>query len=917
MRCRSCGYDDPLPGSRFCPRCGAAFAGGPDAAAVQVTQTVEHNAGRVVGVQTEVIEGDVYGGDIYQAQIYVLSGAGRDADWGRFLSDATPPYKGLASYTAQDHAVFKGRDHEVRQVVRRIGEGRATVVYGAPGVGKTSLIAAGVVPNLIDNGGFVVHIHDYQQPETSIRAALDACAGTVRVALPEAASLPALLAAITETTRGSLVLVLDQFERLFDRSVTDAGRDRIVGGLAESLARVPPELLRLVIVVQEQCLSQLDRLQGRLPDLLAGAIRLPLLDRARAQAAIEEPLTVRRYPVSFVAGLVPERLVPELEDLTPAGEGIQPGQLQIVCRALYDAACDRHPPLIDDRLYRSLRGTEGIFARYLATTLETRLAGDREVARHVLVAMASPGVGAWLAAEQVVADGIAPGDLARVMERLAEQRLLVRRTDGDAREYAFANAVVAREARRLGGRDVEERYLAEDEVERVWSGWLAHDALATRGQLRFLGRSASYLAPAPVKLLLLLRSAVAHDERPAIWLDRLRDAAGRQLVEQIEAPELAAHQPPSPATSEQAAELLGIDDHEMPSTDGDGRRPFGPVAWSAVRHDAPVARRTAGLALLTMDAHTVVDRLNWALARAFDGSARRARRAEVWGTLADGDAAFAGQFVASLPLRDRLGVWRSRAWRRVVAGQQRLGWLAVGGALGVGIMLGLLRAILGVLLQHTNAAQFSAPHFYNGAILGAALGLGLGLANPLLLREPAEPGAAGPSRPRWLLRPTLVAALLVVAAFGIAHLAVALLNGLQIAKAPLVAPLGFVAGIGLAIALSGYDPDDAAPRFGPALARVCLAALAIALAQLVFLWTDAEGDSIAIGLGRSFFDGQVFGISGDTGWTIERGSGWAPAAAIIDAALLGAALASGVVVGIRIAAGRLERWRRLSDRAWE
>lgn len=909
MRCPSCGSSDIAAGSRFCPRCGAAIDGAAEGAAVRIVQTVEHNPGRVVGVQTEVIQGDVYGGDIYQAQIYVLSSAGRDADWSRFLSEATPPYKGLASYTAQDHAVFKGRDREVGQVVRRIGERRITVVYGAPGVGKTSLMAAGAIPILIDNGGLVLHVHDYQQPEASIRAAIDACAGNIRLAIPPDGALPAMLAAITETTQGSLVLVLDQIERLFDPALSEEQRARFVASLAESLRRVPQELLRLVIVAQEQCLGQIDRLQDRLPNLLVDAVRLPLLDREAARAAIEEPLTVRHYPVSFVGGIVRERLIPELEDLTPGDTGIQPGQLQIVCRALYDVACGQHPPLIDDQLYRSMKGTGGIFARYMETALDIHLAADRDVARDTLVTMASPGVGAWVEPGTIVEDGVPAHERARVMERLADQELLVSRTDGNRREYAFANAVVAREARRLGGRDVEARYLAEEEVKRAWQEWLSHDdAVASRGQLRFLARSAAYLALTPVEALLLLRSAVINGEPTAIWLQRLRTDEGRRLIEQLESADLQ-QQPISPATSEQTTALLDLDAVPMPTTTGNGRVPFGPVVWTAVRHPEPAARRTAGLALLTVDAHTVVDRLNWALASGLDGWARRRRRAEVWGTLADGDDTFAARFVQPLPWLDRLGVWASRAWRRVVAGQQRLAWMAIGGALGVGIMLGVLRALLGMVLLYTKAMPFSAPHFYNGAILGAALALGLALAEPLLPKQ-------DPARPTRPSRSDLGAAALVMAAFGLAHLAVAMLNGLQLARAPLVAPMGFVAGAGLALAFFRYDPDSP-PRTGRALVRIGVAAAAFALVQLLFVWTGAEGDSIAIGLGRSFFDGQVFGMTGGAQWTIARGSGWATAATLIDAALLGAAIAAGLVLGLRIAAGRLARWRRLADRAWD
>jgi WD40 repeat protein len=70
-------------------------------------------------------------------------------------SAGRPPYTGLESFEAEDAAVFFGRDQETRDVIawldaRRIhgGEPRILLIHGASGSGKSSLLKAGVLPQL-------------------------------------------------------------------------------------------------------------------------------------------------------------------------------------------------------------------------------------------------------------------------------------------------------------------------------------------------------------------------------------------------------------------------------------------------------------------------------------------------------------------------------------------------------------------------------------------------------------------------------------------------------------------------------------------------------------------------------------------------------------------------------------------------
>src|SRR3954447_8507825 len=58
------------------------------------------------------------------------------------------PYPGLSPYDEGDSALFFGRRAECELVVANLLTSRLTVLYGPSGVGKSSLLRAGVIPRL-------------------------------------------------------------------------------------------------------------------------------------------------------------------------------------------------------------------------------------------------------------------------------------------------------------------------------------------------------------------------------------------------------------------------------------------------------------------------------------------------------------------------------------------------------------------------------------------------------------------------------------------------------------------------------------------------------------------------------------------------------------------------------------------------
>ena len=91
--------------------------------------------------------------------------------------DAKNPWLGLASFTEETRQYFFGRDEEVAELARRVQRKLLTVLFGQSGLGKTSILRAGLVPRLRSQGYCPVYVRiDYSkgspEPAEQIKQAI-------------------------------------------------------------------------------------------------------------------------------------------------------------------------------------------------------------------------------------------------------------------------------------------------------------------------------------------------------------------------------------------------------------------------------------------------------------------------------------------------------------------------------------------------------------------------------------------------------------------------------------------------------------------------------------------------------------------------------------------------------------------------
>lgn len=876
---------------------------------LEVTGSV---SGLVVGTNTGVINRNYFGGDTYQqVQFYVLSESGRNSKMRGLFREFTEPYKFLSPYGALDLPIFKGRDNEINQLVQIIHEQRLVVVTGEASVGKTSLLAAGVIPELLDEGLLVIKIQDYSNAVEIISQAIKSQQDNLKIPLPDNLTLQRLIESITKVT-GSLVLVFDQFELLFEASIAQEQRERLIDEIATCLREIPSSALRLVIVIRDEVKSKLWEHQERLPELLRCQFPLAPLDPEQAALAIREPLRLVKSQVLFHADVVERLLVPGLAELGSGAEPtlVHPPHLQIVCTWLYRKATETDPPrIIDKELLMQVKGADGIFANYLEETLK-KLEDERRLSSRILELMARPEVEKWVFPIQLheMNPDVSLIDIERVLETLVRVGLLVRRA-GDGK-YAFVSPTVATEILRLAGPEVEKRSQAGYEVERIWLAWLARNAWASNEQLRYLESFGSHLTPRAVKTMLLLRSAVERDEPPASWLDLLRNEEGRALIYRLEG---LAPRANFPANSEivltKAEKILDLpenaDDNEV-----EEHISVGPIALNAVNHPNPVVRQTCALSLSTIDdeAAVALGRLDQALAEKNGG--RQSLRVELRGALADA-VPRVEEKNRELPVLDRSLIWQWRARRRVDRDSYRWIRLTIGGAIGASVGIGLLRWAVAVLFEQfgNNVSPLiqGTMYFFYAWIVGAAFSLGTSLAKPLFDKN--SPVRCVTTARQTRIQDSLASILLGGIFFGLAHLLALFINGEQFSANNLSAGFGFVAGLGLGLAVylqRHLRPPLLGWSLGLFSGATTFAIVHFILAQykqyLVFVWNK-----------NAYFSGFDFFLSKGHPEIVARYPAWADWLALADAALVGLFLTAGVCIGFKLTHKSLQKHRALSS----
>lgn len=302
------------------------------------------------------------------------------------LTDDEHPWPGLSSFREQDRAYFKGRDRDVEELLCLVNRERLTVLFGVSGLGKSSLLQAGLFPRLRQADTLPIMVRlDFKTPSASLDdqvfAAIQNQALENGIEPPSRSGGESLWEYFHRRdaefwdSRNRLtlpILCFDQFEELFtlgcETADTSAASAFFLAELADLVEGRCPDSVKtrfdthpheskryrfsqhpykLIVSLREDYLANLEQLRESMPAVAHNRMRLLPMAGDQALAVADQTqgrlmdAGVAESIVRLVAGKRGEQAL-ELRVLR-----IEPALLSLVCRELNELRIAKHADKID------------------------------------------------------------------------------------------------------------------------------------------------------------------------------------------------------------------------------------------------------------------------------------------------------------------------------------------------------------------------------------------------------------------------------------------------------------------------------------------------------------------------------------------------------------------------------------------
>jgi chemotaxis protein histidine kinase CheA len=324
-----------------------------------------------------------------------LSNAGRaDRLFDNRTVDSENPWPGLLPFNEADKKFFRGREHQINELMRLTGRARLTVLCGLSGLGKSSLLKAGLFPRLRRHRIVPVYIRlDFKMRPLNLAAQVaDAVIKQCSVAEVEAPAVssgetlweyfhrkdndfwegnepctPLLafdqweeiftLGRTTSSCADATTKFIEEFADLAEGTIPKAVETRLQKAVETEQFLFDRHHYKILLSVREDFLADLEGLELRISGLAVNRMRLERMNGSDALPVVNQAPhlidpEVAEQVVRFL-GAAPSRMTP-LQDLE-----IEPALLSLVCRELNERRKllpGDHPKITSNLLDTNLQG---------------------------------------------------------------------------------------------------------------------------------------------------------------------------------------------------------------------------------------------------------------------------------------------------------------------------------------------------------------------------------------------------------------------------------------------------------------------------------------------------------------------------------------------------------------------------------
>jgi len=362
------------------------------------------------------------------------------------------PFPGIVPFSYGDRSVFFARATETRTLIRLIVMYRGVLLYADSGIGKSSLINAGLVPQAIEEGYQPerIRVQPRQGEEFIVERFVETVDGEPRL-------LPSIFADGEQSERTVLslehfvtklrekagtvrpLLIFDQFEEwvtLFEegaleqtgreaRACQGKVRDTLVSLINDSTLPV-----KVLLALREDYLAKLTPFFVCCPNLPDQYLQLTPLRGEQIYQAIRGPFDT--YPGHYQPEISAD-LAKEIQTQFTGRSGdanVRLTEVQIVCRSLWENGKEGRSL---DLLFTDQGGVQGILEKYLKDALASLGHEQQELAISLLSRMVtSAGTRNVISQDDLVSrveleDHLPRDALRRTLDNLEQKAKLVRR----------------------------------------------------------------------------------------------------------------------------------------------------------------------------------------------------------------------------------------------------------------------------------------------------------------------------------------------------------------------------------------------------------------------------------------------------------------------------------------------------------
>jgi hypothetical protein len=290
------------------------------------------------------------------------------------LEGVACPYPGLRALRAGESPF--GREALATELATKLQTSPMLAIVGASGTGKSSLVIAGVLPQLEERALRPSDGWTYLPRITPGAQALQTLGGLVGGHAAAFSKHPrALLTGLAASGAKRAVLVIDQFEELVTLEPDAAAREAFLANLVE-LVNAEGSPHRLIVTMRSEFAHVLERFPGFAQLFQTHAVHLYKMSPSELRAAIEGP--ARKVGLRFEEGLVDELI----DQIAPDPSGLP--LLQFTLRKLWEK---KRRSRVTWESYRAVGGARQALAREAESLFDRLPANSKGIARDIFLAL--------------------------------------------------------------------------------------------------------------------------------------------------------------------------------------------------------------------------------------------------------------------------------------------------------------------------------------------------------------------------------------------------------------------------------------------------------------------------------------------------------------------------------------------------